>query len=220
MDILDDLEKTLTDFELPSDLSPHALRGKYKSIITVAKEQMAKAEEDIPSPPNQLALGVHKKEPILWHAPISEKQACEQEFLIKMVRGYEVVSVEEIMQIVDLGDDEAAIKTLRQSFTDTHCKTVTGHNHLLTLYRIFGVSILLDPSVEMHTKTGTPTFSSSFADTLDILHASLEPFTGVLSKCDNKNWIFLVNFLCAVGTKSVYAFIKEFIESLDDQDDE
>ncbi|KAK0476044.1 hypothetical protein IW261DRAFT_1421840 [Armillaria novae-zelandiae] len=287
MDILDDLEKTLTDFEPPSDLSPHALHGKYESIITVAKEWMAKAEEDIPPPPNQLALGIRmlfyalslqpnsfgyrKRNPSwYWHAPISEKQSLadcvteiilyidvkplgfdsfcmniwhvkfpkyevrEQEFLIKMVKGYEVVSVEEInnnlnqcltlidLQLLNLAKSAAFTHLIDYTLYTaanlqyTHRKMVTGHNHLLTLYRI----ILLDPSVEMCTKTGTPTFSSSFAGTLDIFYASLEPFTGVLSKHDDKNQIFLVNFLCAVGTKSVYAFIKEFIESLDDQDNE
>ncbi|KAK0214566.1 hypothetical protein IW262DRAFT_1300645 [Armillaria fumosa] len=266
------------------DLSPHTLHGKYESIIMVAKKRMAKAEDDIPPPPNQLAL--HKKEPVLPHVPVSEKQfpkyeACEQEFLIRMVRGYDAVSVDEIKkalpqeiwpsshiwkaacqnltaahqnddinqcltlldlqllnlaksatfthlidyalytaanlqyalfdvyqqtQIEELGDDEAAIKTLQKSFTDTHRKT-------------FGISILLDPSVKMHTKTGTLTFSNTFAGTLDILGASLQPFAGILSKHDNNNRIFLVNFLHAVGTKSVYVFIKLFIESLDDQGD-
>ncbi|KAK0215018.1 hypothetical protein IW262DRAFT_1300256 [Armillaria fumosa] len=73
MEILDELEKTLTHFEPPSDLSPHALHGKYESIITVAKEQMAKAEDDILPLPNQLAL--RKKEPVLLRVPISEKQS-------------------------------------------------------------------------------------------------------------------------------------------------
>ncbi len=36
----------------------------------------------------------------------------------------------------DLGDNETAIKALQRSFMDTHHKTVTGHNHLLTLYKI------------------------------------------------------------------------------------
>ncbi|KAK0449944.1 hypothetical protein EV421DRAFT_1899442 [Armillaria borealis] len=66
MEILDKLENTLINFEPPPNLSPHALHDKYESIITVAKERLVKAEEDIPPPSNQLALW--KKKPILISA--------------------------------------------------------------------------------------------------------------------------------------------------------
>ncbi len=68
----------------------------------------------------------------------------------------------------------------------------------------------------MHTKTGTPTFSKTFPSTLEILEASLQLFSGRLSRLDGNNCVFLVNFLHAVGTKPVYMFIKKFVESLDD----
>ncbi|PBK99965.1 hypothetical protein ARMGADRAFT_1026062 [Armillaria gallica] len=175
----------------------------------------------------------------------------EQEFMIRIVRGYEVVLVQEnnknikerltlincqllnlaksavFTQLIDYALYTAAnlqcainynVLSLkkRKEYTDALFEMVTGHNHLLTLYKILGVTILLDPSVEMHTKTGTPTFSKMFPGTLEILETGLQPFSGKLSRLDDKNCVFLVNFLCTVGTKPVYTFIKKFVESLDD----
>ncbi|PBK68046.1 hypothetical protein ARMSODRAFT_1020073 [Armillaria solidipes] len=332
MDVLTKLETALSTFSPPSSVSPSVLRPKYQSIISAAQDLLVKVE-DIPVkqaqniPPkrapadNQAKKHVNEILSYLRDPYITLQEFCtfvqvdrlpkyerrEQEFLIRLVRGYQPASIHLVKQalpyelrpssnvwsracdrlvraksladpvshlshidcqlinldqgapltcLIDyalytaarlqfaieynslhaqdrngysdkvfnlckrrdidrLHGHPAGIATLKQTFKTRHRKDVTSQNHLLNLYRLFGVSILLDPSLEMCTKTGAPTCSNTYVVTIDLLQQRLVPFTPALDALDDQNRVFLFNFLHAMGTPSVYNFIKNFVKTFD-----
>ncbi|KAK0441221.1 uncharacterized protein EV420DRAFT_1121186 [Desarmillaria tabescens] len=107
------------------------------------------------------------------------------------------------------------IANLKKAFKTRHRKDVTSRNHLLKLYKMFGVSVFLDPSLEIRTKSGAPAFSETYVTTIDLLEQGLRPFSEYLDKVDQQNRVFLFNFLRAAGTLAVYNFIKNFVETFD-----
>ncbi|KAK0197082.1 hypothetical protein F5146DRAFT_994860 [Armillaria mellea] len=163
------------------------------SIISAAQELIVQAEaesakdEDI-SDDDIPALKLEEDIPPK-HVP-AEKEICKKH------------------NIKDLGNDHAAITTLKLKLKTSHCKAVTNHGHLLKLYKLFGVSVFLDPSVEAWTRGSAPSLSNSYMVIIQILLECLLPFSGVLDQLDDHNHIFLFSFLHAAGTPSVYNFVK------------
>ncbi|KAK0484276.1 hypothetical protein EDD18DRAFT_1111674 [Armillaria luteobubalina] len=319
MDVLTELETTLSTFSPPPSISPSILRPKYQSIISTAQGLLVKVEdipvkqENIPvcayiprSPENRVnEILSYLRDPYITlqefctfiqvdRLPKYERR--EQEFLIRLVRGYRPASVLSVKQalpyelrplsnvwsracdclvraksladpisrlsqidrqlinldqgapftrLIDyvlytaarlqfaieynslraqdrkgysdnifnlckrrdidrLRGHPAGITSLKQTFKTRHRKDVTSRNHLLNLYRLFGVSVLLDPSLEMRTKTGAPTCSNTYVATIDLLQQRLVPFTPALDALDDQN-----------RTPSVYNFVKNFVETFD-----
>ncbi|SJL16536.1 uncharacterized protein ARMOST_20062 [Armillaria ostoyae] len=231
MDVLTKLETTLSMFSPPSSVSPSVedilvvhlvlhYPNKKTDIVLQKQENIPPKRAPAGKYPDRISTPEKRVDEILSY--LRDLYITLQEFCtfvqvdrLPKYEHHKVFNLCKRCDIDQLRGHPAGIATLKQTFKTCHHKDVTSQNHLLNLYRLFGVSILLDPSLEMHTKTGAPTCSNTYMATIDLLQQHLVPFTPALDALDDQNCVFLFNFLCAMGMLSVYNFIKNFVETFD-----
>ncbi len=73
-------------------------------------------------------------------------------------------------------------------------------------------SVLLEPSIDMRTRTGIPTFSAKFASVLHLLREELKPDDRRLTRLHMQNCGLVLNLVQVLATRDVFNFVKNYID--------
>ncbi|KAK0448144.1 hypothetical protein EV421DRAFT_1900793 [Armillaria borealis] len=119
-----------------------------------------------------------------------------------------------------VGDEESRT-AVRNQFYNEHRRTVTARNHYLSLFHLFGASVLLDPTIDIRTRTGIPTLSATFPKTFGRLRKEFKSDDIRLTRLHNDNSALLLNMLQVLGSEDVVKLVRDFLATFDkDTEDE